>query len=53
MQVPRVDHTRLEYKGDVQRVNAVHELRSYPYKIGVRVSTASQTKTWWSVEDFD
>ena len=32
VQVPRVSHTRLEYKGDVQRVNAVHKLRSDPYK---------------------
>ena len=27
---------RLEYEGDVQRVNAVHQLRSDPYKMGVR-----------------
>ena len=36
VQVPKVSRIRLEYKGDVQRVNAVHELRSDPYKMGVR-----------------
>ena len=36
VQVQRVSLTRLEYKGDVQRVNAVHELRSDPYKMEVQ-----------------
>ena len=34
--VPRVSNTRLEYKVDVQKVNAVYELKSDPYKMGVR-----------------
>ena len=29
-------YQELEYKGDVQRVNAVHKLRSDPYKMGVQ-----------------